>query len=907
MKFYQMTSKNVVEELKTDPIDGLSQTEATQRLKKYGANTLPEKPKESWLTIFLRQFKSPLVYILLIAAIIIFIVDEDKIDAFIISGILFFNAIIGSIQEGRTRRIIERLKQFITAECIVIRDGKKQLITNADLVIGDIVLLQEGERVPADVRILESNNLCIDESALTGESICVPKNTMIIEKDVPLADQHTMAFKGTYILIGNGKAIVVATGKQTQIGTIQKAIEGLEGVLPLRREINRLSKWILIFVFFACAFLFAIGSLTNKPLHELIIILTALFICIIPEGLPVVLTLVLVSGVYRMAKRRILVKNMQAIEALGRTDVIVIDKTGTLTRNEMMVTTIFSGGVVWEITGEGYHPQGELYHNGTKVDHIDPDNTVTQLAKAALLMNRAEISYSPETHLFTIKGDPTEAALYVFGQKFGFSVHDVERNYKRVYEIPFDSNLNYHAGFYMKDNKGVIFIIGSPEFIISRSDKGQEGAQEQLEQFLEKGLRVICLGMREIDLNKFPATEQEKPERLVKFKEIAESGGLTFLGLCGIQDAIRPEVRPVIEEARKAGLEIIMATGDHKQTALYVARNVGIIRPGDKVVDGAMLVKMSDKELGKILNKITVYARVSPENKLRIIKLFHQQGNIVAMTGDGINDVPSMVAADLGIAMGQIGTDVAKEAADIILLDDSFVHIVSAIEQGRHIFYTLRRVILYFFATNMGEILIILFALILSIFYSNFPLPITAAQILWLNFVTDGFLDVALSTEPMEKDILSKQWLKKKLRLIDKDILFKMIYMAIPMAIGSLWVFARYYRTNLAYARTMTLITMAMFQWFNAWNCRSEQHSIFHLGWCSNRWLVGATLFVLMLQFAVVELPIMQHIFKTVPLLLSDWLLVFFISSSIIILEEIRKKVVKVWFPDQFDVQSKKV
>jgi len=894
MKFYRMTTEEVVDHLKTDTINGLNPIEAQKRLNKYGANVIPKKPRESWLSIFLRQFASPLVYILLAAAAIIFIVGEDKFDAFIISGILFFNAIIGTFQEGRTRNIIERLQRFITAECIVIRNGEKKLITNADLVVGDIVLLQEGERVPADVRIFEENNLCIDESALTGESICVPKDAAVIETKVPLADRHNMAFKGTYILMGSGKGIVVATGKKTKIGAIQRAIEEMEGILPLRRELNRLSTWILIFVFVICLLLFGIGLLTDKPLNELLVMLTALFICIIPEGLPVVLTLILVSGVYRMAKRNILVKNMQAVEALGRTDVIVIDKTGTLTRNEMMVVKLYSEGELWDVTGEGYHEQGQLLKDRTP-QTVPPTGNLAELAKAALLLNRAEINYSPKTGLFTIKGDPTEAALYVFGQKIcPEQEENIKKAYQLVYEVPFDSRLNYHAGFYIHNNKGILFVIGAPEFIITRSNNSSEKIRKELQGLLKQGLRVVAVGMKEVDISSFPGPEQPDTERMEKFKKIAEEQGITFLGLCGIQDAIRPDVAPIVEEARKAGLEIIMATGDHKQTGLYVARAVGIVRPGDEVVDGMELASLSDEELKKNLDAITVYARVSPENKLRIIRLLHDKRKIVAMTGDGINDVPSMVAADLGIAMGQIGTDVAKEAADIILLDDSFVHVIRGIEEGRHIFYTIRRVILYFFATNMAEILIILFALVLNIFYNNLPLPLTAAQILWLNFVTDGFLDVAISTEPVEHDILATRWLKRKLRLIDTAMLLKMLFMAIPMAIGSIWVFMKYYKIDLTYARTMTLITMAMFQWFNAWNCRSEEHSIFSLGWFTNRWLVAATIFVLFLQFAVVSVPFMQNIFKTVPLAASDWLLVFLVSSSIIFIEELRKYIARI-------------
>ncbi len=895
MKFYRMNINEVLQHFKTDAKIGLTLDEVEKRLKKYGQNILPKKPRESWFSIFLRQFKNPLVYILLVAAAIIFMLGEDKFDAFIISGILFFNAIIGAYQEGRTRTIIERLQRFLITECMVIRDSEKILISNSNLVPGDIVLLQAGERVPADVRIIEEQNLCIDESALTGESICAAKNSNAIDKAESVADQNNMAFKGTYILRGSGKGIVVATGKKTKIGSIQRAVEEMSGILPLARELKRLSTWILIFVFMVCLFLFGIGLFTHKPLNELLVILTALFICVIPEGLPIVLTLVLVSGVYRMAKRNILVKNMQAVEALGRTDVIVIDKTGTLTRNEMMVVKVFDGGEMWRVSGQGYHTKGDLINNG-QPQIVEKTSSLAQLAYATILLNRSEINYSDDSGLFTIKGDPTEAALYVFGKKISPEPEPfVKKNYKLIYEIPFDSKLNYHAGFYMHNNEAILYVIGAPEFILKRIEGPKTKLSEQLKMLLEQGLRVVGVGMKKINLSDFPSPDAAPDKRENKFRELAESGGLRFLGLCAIQDAIRPEVKPIIDEARKAGLEIIMATGDHKQTALYVAREVGIFKPRDKLVNGAEFEKMSDSQLKKQLDDVTVYARVSPEHKLKIIKLFHENGKIVAMTGDGINDVPSLVAADLGIAMGKIGSDVAKEASDIILLDDSFVHVIRAIEEGGHIFYTIRRVVLYFFSTNMAEILIILCALLLSIYYPRLPLPITAAQILWLNFVTDGFLDVALSTEPIEPDILANRRLKQKLRLIDGGMLFKMVYMAVPMAIGSMWVFMNYYKDGLALARTMTLITMAMFQWFNAWNCRSEERSIFRVGWFSNRWLIGATIFVLLLQFAVVNVPFMRALFKTVPLSVSDWAIAIGVSSSIIFIEELRKAIVRKW------------
>jgi len=396
------------------------------------------------------------------------------------------------------------------------------------------------------------------------------------------------------------------------------------------------------------------------------------------------------------------------------------------------------------------------------------------------------------------------------------------------------------------------------------------------------------VGMKEFDPQAIVIRGSEQEQYEAYQQLIAD--GITIVGLCGIQDSIRPEVSEIVRQARQVGLHVVMATGDHKKTALYVAKKVGIFREGDEVVDDERLRKMDDKELLSQLDKITVFARVSPQDKVRIIDAFHKQGKIVAMTGDGVNDVPSLLAADLGIAMGQIGTEVAKQASDLVLLNDSFVNIIHAIEQGRHIFYTLRRVILYFFSTNMGEILIVLFAL-----FTNLPLPLTAAQILWLNFVTDGFLDIGLSMEPQEPDLLSATWLQKKKRLVDWQLMTKSLYMAIPMGIASLIVFKWAYTgmpESLDYARTMTLITMAMLQWFNAWNCRSETKSIFTLGLFTNRWFLVATGFVLSLQFAISYIPILQYIFKTVPLSASDWGIIVAMSAPMVLIEEVRKWIV---------------
>lgn len=892
MNYYQQSIVTVIEHLKTNIETGLTQAEAQKRLKKYGYNVLPEVKHKTLFTIFLSQFTSPLIYILLIAAAIIFFVGEDKKDAFIISGILLFNAIIGTIQEGRTHKIIESLKRFIKTTAIVLRDDKKIVIDDSELVVGDIIFLLAGDRVPADARIIQSNDIRLDESTLTGESVAIHKTSEPINDTVRYTDRTNMVYRGTYVMAGSGQAVVVATSIHTEIGKIHLTVEEIQTEIPLRKELDRLSYIILLFILVICVLLFMIGALMGKPITELLTILTALFICVVPEGLPVVLTLVLVTGTYRMAQQCVLVRNLQAVETLGRTNVIVTDKTGTLTRNEMMVSYIFSDQQYYDVTGQGYYAKGEILSDGKQIT-ASPTSQLYQIGIASSLLNTAEISYNPTTKLFTIKGEPTEAALYVLSQKMGFELKKLEQRYRKIYEIPFNADLKYHADFFIhtnpdEQNHGIAYLDGAPEALLARTAHVTDDVKQALTQLLDDGLRVVAIGMK-----KFETKNINKNSDLSYWTQLLEHD-VELLGFVGIQDAIRTEVDNVVTEARHAGLHVVMATGDHQKTALYVAQKTNIFQKGDTIINGSEFDDISDKELLANLDNITVFSRVSPEQKMRIISLFHKQGKIVAMTGDGINDAPSLVAADLGIAMGGIGSEVAKAASDLVLLDDSFVNIVNAIEQGRHIFYTLRKVVLYFFATNMGEILIISFALL-----GGLPLPITAAQILWLNLVTDGFLDIGLSMEPKESGLLAKNWLHKNEHLVDNNLLIKTVYMAIPMGIGSIIVFYFNYIDNLAHARTMTLITMAMFQWFNAWNCRSETKSLLQIGLFTNKWLILATTFVLSLQFLVLYTPFMQRIFKTVPLSFTDWMYIIAISSSIVFIEEGRK-----WFVRRYGKQG---
>lgn len=886
-KAYQKDIPNILEILQTDPIHGLSDDQVKQRIQKYGLNKLHEQKPYSWLSIFISQFASPLIYILVIAAFLIFLIAEDRIDAFIILGILFFNAIVGTIQEGRTRKILISLKEFIIQESIVIRAGKKLLLPNTQLVPGDIIMVQAGQRVPADARIIESNNMRVDEALLTGESGSVYKSNITYHEDTPLADRKNMLYSGTYILSGWARAVVVATGMETEIGAIQKSVQEIQTDVPLAQEMQYLCWWIISFIFITCLLLLSIGLFVGHPFKDLVILLIALFICVIPEGLPVVLTLVLVTGVYRMAKQKVLVKNMQAVEGLGHAQVIVIDKTGTLTRNEMIVSHLFVDGHTIIVSGKGYYAEGSLFLNGKSVV-VEPGTDLYLLAQGLRLLNTSTITFVDQRGTFDIKGDPTEAALFIVAQKVTINEQDLA-GYKKIYEIPFDSEYRYHAAFYEYNGQGIAFIVGSPEAIAQRAKK--TAPDTIVQEFLHDGLRLVVVAIKKFDIKLIPVKSSDQ-EQLLFFHTLIDKDLIT-IGLCGIEDSIRPEAISTISKARKAGLQIIMATGDHQRTALSIAKQVGIYKDGDEAIDGSELSKMSDAQLEEVIIHATVFSRVTPDQKLRIISALHKRGLTVAMTGDGINDAPSLVAADIGIAMGSIGTEIAKSASDIILLDDSFVNIIHAIEEGRHIIYTLRRVILYFFSTNCAEILILLFTFLLSLINPNTSLlfPLTAAQILWLNLITDGFLDSALAMEKKEQGLLyQEQWVtQKRLRLIDARMFWLMLFGAIPMALGSLFVFFLYKPYDIRLARTMTLVTLGMFQWFNAWNCRSRTLSIGQLGLFSNKWLILATLLVALLQLLLLHVPFLQSIFGTQPLTIYQWIFAGVVASSIVILDECRK------------------
>lgn len=863
--------------------DGLTADEAKERLEKYGLNKLPEAKLDSLAVIFLRQFQSPLIYILLLASLIVFAMREFT-DGLIILFVLLFNAIVGTIQEGKAQNTLLALKKFAETNTKVIRNGKELIIPDYEVVPGDVIILQEGDKVPADARIILSNNIAIDEAALTGESQPVHKFTDVLSAlNLPTAEQKNMAFKGTHIVAGNGKALVIATGLETVLGKISKEIAIINTETPLKANTRYLTRLIILTVTTISASIFALGLLLNHSVKEMFTTVISLAVSIVPEGLPIVMTLVLATGVWRMSKRNALVKKLQAVEALGQARVIAVDKTGTITKNEIVLQKVYVDGQTFDIKGDGYKPEGEVFLEERNIDPLNHQNLLLA-GKIAVFGTNNGVVLDEKSGEWKAAGDPTESALSVFAQKVGFRKDVLEKESPQLSEIPFDYINKYQATAHKVDGQIFSAVIGAPETVLNLSTKiWHEGKSSKLTKEEKEELESVFTKMSQDGLRVLAFAALDNSPEIIKPKDIAE---LTFVGFFGLKDALRPEVHEAMEKAISAGVKVVMITGDHKITAEAIAREAGIYHAGETVLTGEEMDALSDDELVDVLKNVSVFARVTPEHKLRIIKAYKKSGEIIAMTGDGVNDAPSLVAADLGVSMGKIGTEVAKEASDIVLLDDNFGSIVSAIEEGRSIYKTIKKVILYLFSTSFGEVLTIAGALLLS-----FPLPLLAAQIVWLNFVTDGFLDVSLAMEPKEKGLLKGTFEHPKKYLIDGLTAQRMFLMAIPMMIGTLFLFKGYYQTDIVKARTISLTVLAVFQWFNAWNCRHESKSIFQLNLFSNKFLVGATLIIILLQLTAIYHPLMQKILKTTALDLSDWLIIISIASSIVVVEEIRKYV----------------
>jgi Ca2+-transporting ATPase len=891
LQAYTKDVATVLSDLKTST-HGLTQSELPERAALYGKNTFRETPKTSRFTIFLRQFQSSIIYILLVASIVVFALGE-YVDASIILAVLLINAVIGTIQEGKAEDTLSALKNFATTSSTVIRDGIEEVIPDTELVVGDMLVLKEGDKVGADARLIQITNLLMDESSLTGESESVEKTIEKIEDTADLSTesfkQKNIVFKGTNVQGGSALAVVVAVGPDTVIGNISGELLSITTDVPLKESIRKLSRVIIIAVLCISALTFVIGILKGYEVVTMISMVVAMSVSAIPEGLPITVTLILAAGVYRMGKKNALVKKLQAVEALGQADVIATDKTGTLTLNQMMIQQVYSGNTLYDISGAGYEPKGTITkkENG---DAVDPKlhNELLLLGKISALVSNSPIVFDEASSLWKrVSGDPTESALTVFSQKMGFLKDEILGEMPLLAEVSFSSDIKYHAVIHKDGIDRFYAVAGAPEVVLSKCEqyaKGnkmgpmtiqdKENIESEIQNMAGQSLRVIALAMR-----KNPPDYAEKPGQIPE---------LTFVGLVGISDALRENIHESVQKAQEAGIIVVMITGDYIETAKSIARKAGIFKDGDVALTGDDIASLTEEQLSKILPRVTVFARVTPEHKFKIVQLYRSRGLTIGMTGDGVNDALSLAAADLGIAMGKSGTEVAKEAADIILLDDNFKSIVSAIEEGRYIYHSIKKVITYLAATSIAEVFIIITALLLG-----FPLILEPSQIIWLNFVTDGFLVLALAMEQntLGARMLSRPKVKNK-SLMSPVMLARIVICALVMMVGTLTVFHSYIGGDVgdyAKANTMALTVLALYQWFNAWSCRSEGHSIFKIPLFSNMYLLWSTLIVLILQLGAVYWYPLQIILKTVPLNAHDWLVVVSVSASVVVADEIRK------------------
>jgi len=858
---------------------GLSLIEVVRRLKKYGENSLPEPLTPSLPRIFIRQFQNPLIYILCIASAIVFFLG-DIVDTIVIFTVLLLNAIIGVFQEGRAQNTLLALENFTKTEAVALREGVEDVVVDKEVVPGDVIVLREGDKIPADARLFEITNFRVDESALSGESVPVLKTTNPVRGSGDASETSNMVFRGSFVVAGTARALVVATGLETVIGGISRKIITIDTETPLHKSIKILSKYVGIGVLVISVGIFVLGIVNGNSVDSMFFTAVAVAVSLVPEGLPVVITLILSIGAFRMAKQNALVKNLTAVEALGQASVIAVDKTGTITKNELMVERVFIGGRVFTVTGRGYEPKGDILENGVA---IDPTNhpEIIFAGKIAIFCASARVMFREKEGVWKVSGDPTEAALLIFGEKIGFRKDELEQEEPQIIDRPFDSSLKYHAVVHSVKKKQFLSVVGSPESILDlstqywhagRSRKMTQEYREEIETMVHRmsreGLRVLAFSI------------------IPNYKEEIENVPIhaaTFVGLFAMRDVLREGVRESIETAKESGLRVVMITGDHKVTAETIAREAGIFRDGDLIVTGKELLAFSKQDLKKQLPNISVFARVMPEDKLNIIELFRENVDIIAMTGDGVNDALSLVAADLGIAMGKIGTEVSKAAADIVLLDDNFKSIVLAIEEGRNIYHGIKKVILYLFSTGIGEFLAVVIAMLAFL-----PPPVFPTQILWLNLITDGFLVAALAFEPKERLGGARVARTGNNFFFDKLVLIRASMMGLTMAVCTVLVFASLIDTDSAKAYTMSLTILAAFQWWNAWNVRSEKEPI----WTKifkNPYLIIATLTVIVLQLFAIYHPVLQKILNTTALSLSELALAVSVSFLIVVVEEVRK------------------
>ena len=882
MTWFQLDVKTTFDKLNTS-VEGLKSEETERRLKVYGPNKIAEEKGFKRIEIVINQFKNPLIYILIIAALITIILHE-YIDAGVIITVVILNAVVGYIQEYKAEQSAKALKKLMVIKARVIRNSKEMDINSEDLVPGDIVLLASGSRVPADLRLFRSFELKIDESMLTGESVPAEKVSLILkENSLSLGDQRNIAFMGTFVVFGRGRGVVVNTGSNTTLGKIAKEVKEIGYVkTPLQEKFDRFAKIIGLIVLIASISLFVTGLLMGESIKDMFMVAVAAAVATIPEGLPIVVTVAMAIGVARMTRKHAILPNLPAVETLGSTTVICSDKTGTLTKNEMTVRLVYDGRHRYEVKGTGYEPKGEILHGGLTVGE-DKIEQLKQVLRIGLLCNESTLTIKNDH--YSIEGDPTEGALIVSAIKGNLNPDEEKKNFQLISSIPFESDRAYMATLHKHGDKKVIFIKGSLEKIIQMCTECMVGNKSKLDkiqteahEYATEGLRVLAFAYKyaPLELEELTANDVEH--------------GLIFVGLQGMIDPPRPEVINAVQRCKNAGIRVVMITGDHAITAVTIAKKLGIVNSESEVLKGKDLDVMSDEELYKKVKMVSIYARVSPHQKHRIVQQLVNHGEVVAVTGDGVNDAPALKAAHIGVSMGKTGTDVAKEASDMILADDNFATIVSAVEEGRVVYDNIRKVVFFLIPTGIAAILSIIMTMILGL-----PIPYVAAQLLWINLVTNGLQDVALAFEPGEKDILKRPPRDSNEGIMSRTLIRRTIIVASLISIGVVFNFnyAINSGASLEHARAVAVTTMVFFQFFQAWNSRSEKRSVFKMNPKSNPILLFSLIAAFFAQLAFLYVPVFQIIFRTVALSAGEWLNIIAISSTVIIVVEIDKWLIR--------------
>lgn len=902
MAYFSESVDQVLDHFKVDRDEGLNEDQVEKSREEFGNNEVSEKKEKPAIILLLEQFNNPIIYILIVAAIVNYIAASPK-DAIVIAVVVFLNTIIGFVQERKASNALKSLKKMASPNARVIRDGKQQDIETKDVVVGDILLLESGVRAPADARLIESHNLTVDESMLTGESFTVDKNAQAeVDEDAPLGDRLTMIYSGTIIQKGRGKAVVTAVGSDTEFGKISEKIsEAEESKSPLQKQIAAFGKHLSVAILIAVVAIFIIGLLRGTDWVLMMMTAVGLAVSAIPEGLPVAVTITLSIGIYQMAKHKAVVKKLAAVETLGSTNVICTDKTGTLTKNQMTTTRFFAGGEIYDVSGTGYEKDGKV----TKKDSEEKVDTEENEALKYFNMIGAfctESTISSENGEWKVTGDPTEASITIATKKMGYA----EDRYKIYRDIPFESENQLMAVRIENSDNSYALAKGAPEKILDRCNTiidpdGQESEldrdeiMELIDEFSEDGLRIIAM-----------AYSSELGNETLELDNLKD---LTFVGFAGIQDAVRPEAVEAVEDCNDAGIKVVMITGDHVKTAQAVAKSVKIVKEGEdvKALNGSELEKMDDEQLFVEVRDTHVYARVAPQHKYRIVEQIQKNDKIAAMTGDGVNDAPALKKSDIGVAMGS-GTDVAKEAAHMVLMNDNFATIVQAVRRGRVVLHNLQHILLYILATSLGGVLTIATSVAMGL-----PLPLLPAQLLWVNLVTDGTSTFPLAFEKEHGNVMLKKPRKKDAPLVTRDIIMRISFAAVIMMIGTLGVF--YYSAEniyeptqyeLEYAQTMAFCILAFFQIWNVQNSRSVDRSLFfnlpgkkdksgksrkieRVGILTNPTLLGVMLIAIALQVAAVEISVMNDLLHTVPLTFSDWGIVISVTFSIVIFVEIGK------------------